>query len=244
MKALIDGDILVYSCGFASDAAAKEQGIEAEPVEFCLNGVKETVRSLCEHTDSDSYLILLTGKNNFRLKVDPEYKANRKDAARPFHYDAIRRYLEEHHPCVISDGEEADDLMGRLQSLTAPDLTSTVIISKDKDLDMIAGWHYNWSKNNRDKGMYFVHPIDGLRMFYKQLITGDATDNIPGVYKLFKRKATKALLEPLDIMRNERDMLVYVLNDVYNGDVELLDKQAKLLWIRTTETWEEHFSNM
>jgi hypothetical protein len=81
-------------------------------------------------------------------------------------------------------------------------------------------------------------------MFYKQLITGDATDNIPGVYKLFKRKATKALLEPLDIMRNERDMLVYVLNDVYNGDIELLDKQAKLLWIRTTETWEEHFSNM
>lgn len=242
MKALIDGDILVYSCGFASDAAAKQNGQEHEPIEFCLNGVKETIRSLCEAVDADDYIIYLTGKGNFRFAVYPEYKGNRKDAAKPYHYNEIRRYLSEHHPCEISDGEEADDAIGRAQCTAEP--ASTCIVSKDKDLDMIKGWHYNWSPNNREKGMYYTGELDGLRLFYKQLITGDTTDNIPGVFKLFKRKATKALLEPLDTMRNERDMLVYVLNDVYNGDIELLDRQAKLLWIRTTETWEEHFSRL
>ena len=242
MKALIDGDILVYSCGFASDANAKEQGIEAEPVEFCLNGVKENIRSLCEATEAEEYIVFLTGKNNFRYNVDPEYKANRKDAPRPYHYDSIRKYIEQHHPCSVSNGEEADDELGRAQVLAEP--TTSVIISKDKDLDMIAGWHYNWSKNNKDKGMYYTSQLDGLRIFYKQLITGDATDNIKGVYKLFGKKATKGLLEPLDIIRNERDMLKYVLHEVYGGDIDLLDKQAKLLWIRTNETWEEHFSNM
>ena len=242
MKALIDGDILCYSCGFASDAAAKEQGIEAEPVENCLHGLKETIRSLCEAVEADEYKLFLTGKGNFRYAVDPEYKANRKDAARPYHYDALRQYMQKHHPCSVSDGEEADDELGREQVLAPP--CSTVIISKDKDLDMIEGWHYNWSKNNKDKGMYFTKRIDALRLFYKQLITGDATDNIKGVYKLFGKKATKGLLEPLDSMTVERDMLKYVLHEVYGGDIDLLDKQAKLLWIRTNETWEEHFSSM
>jgi DNA polymerase-1 len=242
MKALIDGDILVYSCGFASDANAKEQGIEAEPVEFCLNGVKETIRSLCDATEADDYIIFLTGKDNFRYKVSPDYKANRKDAAKPVHYDSIRRYLQDHHPCSVSVGEEADDELGRYQ--VCAEQTTTVIISKDKDLDMIRGWHYNWSPKNKEKGMYFTSEIDGLRIFYKQLITGDATDNISGVYRLFGRKATKGLLEPLDIMRNERDMFQYVLDEAYRGDIDLMDKQAKLLWIRTNETWEEHFSRL
>ena len=242
MKALIDGDILVYSCGFASDANAKEQGIEAEPVEFCLNGVKETIRSLCDATEADDYIIFLTGKDNFRYKVSPDYKANRKDAAKPVHYDSIRRYLQDHHPSSVSVGEEADDELGRYQ--VNAEQTTTVIISKDKDLDMIRGWHYNWSPKNKEKGMYFTSEIDGLRIFYKQLITGDATDNISGVYRLFGRKATKGLLEPLDIMRNERDMFQYVLDEAYRGDIDLMDKQAKLLWIRTNETWEEHFSRL
>ncbi len=92
--------------------------------------------------------------------------------------------------------------------------------------------------------MYYTSSIDGLRIFYKQLITGDATDNISGVYRLFGRKATKGLLEPLDEMRNERDMFQYVLDEAYKGDIDLMDKQAKLVWIRTDETWEEHFSRL
>lgn len=242
MKALIDGDILVYSCGFASDANAKEQGIEYEPVEFCLNGVKETIRSLCEATEAEDYQIFLTGRTNFRFEVDPDYKANRKDAPKPYHYKAIREYMEKYHPCSVSEGEEADDELGRTQA-TSPH-ASTVIISKDKDLNMIAGWHYNWSPKNRENGMYYTKAIDGLRLFYKQLITGDSTDNISGSFRLFGKKATKALLAPLDTLTDERDMYLYVLNNVYGGDAKLMNKQASLLWIRTDETWEEHLTTI
>jgi hypothetical protein len=45
-------------------------------------------------------------------------------------------------------------------------------------------------------------------------------------------------------MKNERDMFQYVLHEAYGGDVDLMDKQAKLVWIRTDETWEEHFSRL
>ena len=242
MKALIDADILVYSCGFASDANAKELGIEAEPVEHCLQGVKQTIQSLCEATDATEYVLYLSGRTNFRLQVDPTYKANRKDAPKPFHYNAIREYMEKNHPHDISVDEEADDVLGRVQSGAEP--STTVIISKDKDLNMIRGWHYNWSKKNKEQGMYFTTVPDGIKLFYKQVIQGDSTDNISGVYRLFGKKATKGLLEPIDSMITEQEMYNYVLEVAYEGQRALMHKQAELIWIRTTETWQQHCKRM
>jgi hypothetical protein len=238
MKALIDADILVYSVGFASDASAKAAGIPHEPVSYALNGVKETIEKLCNEVEATSRELYITGRENFRFDVYPEYKANRKDAAKPTHYQAIRDYLIKYHGAVVSNGCEADDLLGEAQ--VKQGAGSSVIITKDKDLNMIEGWKYNWSPTQRDNGMYYVKRLDGLRCFWKQMLQGDATDNIPGLYKMFKIKCTKDLLEGLEECKTEREMCGYVYG-LYEFNDKLFHRNAQLLWIRNGQTWKQHF---
>ena len=92
--AIIDGDVVVYSCGFASDAAAKREGIEHEPLAYCLNGVKKMIESIVASAGCDAHIIVLSGSTNHRLEVYPEYKANRDPSHKPYWYNEIKEYLE------------------------------------------------------------------------------------------------------------------------------------------------------
>lgn len=65
-------------------------------------------------------------------------------------------------------------------------LEKTVICTKDKDLDMISGLHYNWTK---DKEPYEVSEQQALKAFYSQLLTGDRVDNIQGIKGIGNKKA-------------------------------------------------------
>ena len=79
MKALIDGDILVYRIGFASED-------EAESI--AIARCSEFLEDLLLFNGFDSYQGYLTGKRNFRneIAVSAPYKGNRK-AAKPKHYE-------------------------------------------------------------------------------------------------------------------------------------------------------------
>ena len=59
------------------------------------------------------YKVYLTGKGNFRhdIAVTEPYKGNRKEKEKPVHLEAIRQYLIKDWNAVVSEGEEADDLI-------------------------------------------------------------------------------------------------------------------------------------
>ena len=139
MKALIDGDVVTYQCGFASDQViyecpdgtefqykkeaieycnlngqtieAIEKHIEPEPVEHCLHSVKIFLNKILEEVDADSHEILLTGPVQARKLVYPEYKANRDPTHKPFWYDKIHEYLVTTWNADLIAGSEADDAM-------------------------------------------------------------------------------------------------------------------------------------
>jgi 5'-3' exonuclease len=235
--AAIDGDILCYECGFASDAAAKATGMTREPLGFCLNGVNKKIDSILKNTEADDYIVFLTGSPVMGLpkreELFSDYKKNRDSSHKPIWYKEIKEHLLKKHPNVlVIDGLEADDYLGMFgyEDNVAPDST-VVIASKDKDLDMIPGYHYNWSKTKVDKGVYYVDPLQGMRWFCEQMLVGDSTDNIPGLFKLFGKKATAALKKPLEELDNYKDLLQYVL-DQYEGDEALFLRNGELLWIR------------
>ncbi len=140
MKALIDGDVIVYQAGFASDQTSylcadgyetkyKKDAVQyskvngcnvnaiiknvvPEPLEYCLSSVKKMIGGIKNSIDADSHLVLLTGKGNFRHTIYPQYKANRDKAHRPHHYDAIREYLKDTWKADEVTGVEADDALG------------------------------------------------------------------------------------------------------------------------------------
>lgn len=107
MKALIDGDVCVYRCAWASQD--ETEGIAISRLESTLKLIKETL-------NTELYQVILspTDKSNFRYQVDPLYKAHRV-APKPIHYEALREYLLEAHNATVAHGEEADDLLGILQ---------------------------------------------------------------------------------------------------------------------------------
>ena len=95
--ALIDGDVLVYSSGFASDAAAKaevmqrhgikekeeweeyvaEHGTPYEPLNYTLHGLRMQIESITNAAEADDAVVYLSHPVNFRESFFPDYKTNR-----------------------------------------------------------------------------------------------------------------------------------------------------------------------
>ena len=196
----IDADIITYSVGFAA---------ESDPVSFALHSVKKMIESIVANTGADDYVIYLSGEGNFRDQAATTlpYKGNRK-SNKPKHYSAIREYLIDVHDAIVSFGCEADDLIGI--ACTAEDGNVNVCCTIDKDLNMIPGFHYNWKHDT----LWEITPEDADAFFIEQMLTGDATDNIPGLYKFTGKKATKKVKE-----RVKKDTFLdswYELWDVYH----------------------------
>ena len=132
----------------------------------------------------------LTGKGNFReeLATIAKYKGNRDKTEKPVHYQAVRDYFVEEWGAQIIEGIEADDEVSiRAWELWRNPPDEYVIATIDKDLDQIPGWHYDYKKHV----FYDVDQLDGELFFYAQILSGDATDNIKGCYRIGNAKATK-----------------------------------------------------
>lgn len=188
------------------------------------------MKRILETVGAHDYEIYLTGSNNFRNRINPEYKANREGKVDPRYRQDANAYLVTEYGGSVTDGFEADDALGiRATELMA----ESIVCSIDKDLLMIPGDHYNWRKNE------FTHvtPLDGLRCFYRQLLTGDRTDNIFGVRGLGPVKSAQRI----NHLEDEADMFQTV-QALYNDDTRLL-MNGQCLWILREENklWEFPF---
>lgn len=127
----------------------------------------------------------LTPPATFRSDVKSDYKANRRGMRKPHHLIACKDHLRSTRGALEVENYEADDLL----SIRALELWREgkipVICTLDKDLDQVEGFHYNWTKNL----LYFTTRDESLRCLYKQLLTGDKTDNIPGIPRVGKKTA-------------------------------------------------------
>lgn len=221
VTALIDADIVGFRCSVSCESKNP-----LDPSEILLEDewiaharVDKMMREILNDTGADTYELYLSGSNNFRKDVSPEYKANRKDKIPPVWLQSCREFLVTEWKAIVTDGIEADDALGINQT------ERTILCSIDKDLKQIPGKHYNFVK----KEFFEVTPIDGLRYFYKQLLIGDTTDNIFGIRGIGPKKAEK-IIDPLT---EEKDMFIAV-RDLYKDDARLT-MNGKLLWILQKE---------
>lgn len=184
-RALMDGDVLCYEMG-QDTIAGKHITLDA-----ALHNVDKRVYDILNEAGCDVYDLFLTdGPSNFRHKIATIkiYKGNRNEDDKPKYWGEIRSHMVRHHYAEIVYGFEADDAMAMGQS------DDTVICSRDKDLDQVPGWHYSWQcGKQKEKKLYRISEIDGLRNFYTQLLTGDSGDNIPGIFGVGPASAQKRL---------------------------------------------------
>jgi hypothetical protein len=214
---IIDGDILCYRVGFACNEETEKVAIRT-----MADMLEELVFI---ELSSNIHVGYLTGKDNYRhdiAKTKP-YKGNRKDAPRPVHLHSLREYLITAWDFRVANGQEADDAIGIHATLTRD---NSIIVSIDKDLDMIPGHHYNPVK----KDHYYVNDKVALKNFYRQILTGDKVDNIEGLRGIGPKKADKILGD------FDTDLAMYeAVLKAYDGDAERVLENGQLLWIRRKE---------
>lgn len=171
MIALIDGDVTVYQASWGCD--------DIEEAKVKLDNV---IKSIVESTFCDSYLIAVGGPDNWREKFYVDYKkspsrvASKKNSAS--FIPELKQYLGTVNNAVMTVGFEADDIL-RIwaeQARSAGD--SFVVCTIDKDLDCIPGTHFNFGRTER---YYTVTEDSGDYHYWKQILMGDAVDNIPGL---------------------------------------------------------------
>ncbi len=209
--AIIDSDLICYRIGFVSENVSEA---------ICLGRVTALVNDIVfRDLQCDDYKAYITGSNNFRdsIAVTAPYKGNRVGLKKPVHYQAIRHHLQRLGAELV-EGQEADDAV-------AIEATKTGgwIVSIDKDLDQVAGWHYNFVKHEE----YYVTEEEGLRNLFTQVLTGDRIDNIIGLKGIGPKKAEKLLKD----CKTEREYYDACLK-AYDGNQLRVDENLNLLWLR------------
>ena len=231
----IDGDVVAYAVSFKS----QKEGDDLEDTLLATTAFLRSIINAC----GDEGIIYLTGNNNFRFKEAVEghpYKGHRKDNPKPAFLADVRHHMIQEFDAEVQERQEADDAL----SIAACTL-GYGIATIDKDLNGCPGWHYNWRKEE----VYYVSELEANRFFYEQMLTGDPTDNIPGLYKMVGQKATAKIKAPLEEMTDPTEMFNYVRGVYLDGyekvgmcldeKEEVVDRwllgMGRCLWMRREE---------
>lgn len=232
---LVDADHITYRAAASCSPTKLKPFLESK--EDAIHRAEGMMLNLVDLFPNASFETYIAGQGNWRYEIYPEYKANRKDIPKPHWLEDVREYLLTHWKAQIVNDIEVDDACGiRLTEEGA----NAVCVSLDKDLLTIPGTHYNFVKQTTN----VVDKTQALRYFYKQVITGDASDNIPGFdgkLRSITPKFVEAILQPLDTMTEELEMYKYCC-DVYADKVLdesvsecHLERNAKVLYIQRKE---------
>ena len=223
------------SLGLSPGQYVVGQRREVEPLPNALYNVRSIINATAEALQADpkeDVIVYLSGPTNFRHGVATikPYKGNRDEAHKPVHAADIKAMMRREYVVHTSEDEEADDQMAyEHYEDWLHDPYSSVIATIDKDLDMIPGLHYNFTKQES----YNVTPEEGIWWFYRQCLTGDTTDNIPGIDGIGPVRAARLLP---DVGADEGSLYRAVLEkyaEAYGDTAEQrLLEVGRLLWIR------------
>ena len=229
MIALIDADLIAYRCAASA---------ETDPFEVVLSRVDSLIDTIMRETKATEHKLALSGNNNFRKTIYPEYKANRKNQVRPHWLADTNNYLRTQWAAVSQDDCEADDLLGIWQCKG----DDTTICSLDKDLHMIPGKHFSWEIRGRSPSgaewvreatLDHITSLEGYYNFYHQMITGDPSDNIKGIVGKGKVYAKNLLSE----CQWDTEMFDAVREAYGNDDEMLLNGQCLWIWRKNLDIW-------
>ena len=197
---IIDGSSYIFRAFFGVPNLTNSKGFPTNAVFGFLKMLKNT---LGIYKPTHIVIALDSKEETFRKKMYPEYKANRE--AMPEELSVQIPYIEElinamNIPNLRIHGVEADDIIASLAKKAEEHGFDVTIISGDKDLmqlvndktimiDTLKNKIYNTKGVIEKLGVEPKHVVDYLS------ITGDASDNVPGVRGIGPKGAVKLISE-------------------------------------------------
>lgn len=214
MYALIDGDIVAFRA-----AASAENDNRA----IAIYRTGDMLERILRDTGATHFQIYLSPDKNWRHELYPAYKANRV-RPRPRWLNDCKEHLAVQWGGTLGDFVEADDLLGIAMGTVSADLYP-FIATIDKDLQQIPGDHYNLVTGS----WTHVTVLGGCYNFWRHVLVGDSSDNVPGCPGVGPVKADR-LLEGCQT----DDEMFRAVRARY-GDDAALTLTASLIWVMRQE---------
>lgn len=200
----------VNAIGHAANAASKltTNGMETQAV----FGVIKTMRALRMKYPQHTPMVLWDGKAEWRFKLHPEYKSNRKSdpkkAASRESYGKQKPYIQKALAALgvrqlTSIHQEADDLGGYfVKKLSADPANDIVLVTGDKDWLQLVRSNVSWvdlrDDSKRINANNFYEKTGCLSPFAfleTKILTGDNSDVISGVGGIGEKGAPEFIAE-------------------------------------------------
>lgn len=239
---LIDADVIAYQVAFSSEEPIR-WGDDDEAIwtlhsdeKDCIRKIEDAYQTLIHDTQCKEFISALSDKDNFRKDIFPDYKLNRTKQRKPITLKFCRDYIYKKFNGYVRPRLEADDILGILG--TADVIKGNKIIcSIDKDLNQIAGLHYN----PQLKEFYAITKKQADYNFYYQTLVGDSVDNYKGCPSYGEVKTKKTFLRKKNLWKvvkscfveqglTEEDALTQarVARILRNTDYDFKKKEPKL----------------
>lgn len=178
----------------------------------------------------------------FRKELYPEYKANRSAPPEELipQFGLIRQATRAFNlPCIETEGFEADDIIATYARAAEAIGADVTIVSSDKDLMQLVTPSVHMYDSMKDKQIGIPDVIEkwGVppeKMIDLQSLTGDSTDNVPGIPGIGPKTAAQLLEEfgDLDTLLARAEEIKQVKrreNIVANADRARLSRQLVTL---------------
>lgn len=202
---IIDGDVVVYKV--AEGVADSFEVSTEEDDEYIYRNIgwankeaatdmlEKLIDKICKDCKAQEVVICLSDmKNNFRKKVNPNYKGNRK-AIKPILYEFLRKYMNDTGYKIYERPElEADDVIGILATSEKIIKGDKVVWSLDKDFKTIPCKFHRAAPNGKDKSEVITNEKADWWFMYQTLI-GDRVDGYTGCPNIGDKRARKLLGE-------------------------------------------------
>jgi len=177
--ALMDGDIFAYE-----QAASAEEPVNWGDGIWTLHSLEEPaiaklddrLNKAAKAVDADRIIVCLTDDaHNWRKDVLETYKFNRAGVRKPMLLKLLKEHLKIEYETFVRPTLEADDVLGILATWKGLK-GKKVIVTKDKDLLTIPGYHYLLHKEEHRE----VTTDEADRQHLIQTLTGDPGDGFSG----------------------------------------------------------------
>ncbi len=245
---LVDGSSYLYRA-FHVPNLQRLTNSRGEPT-GAVYGVVNMLRSLLAEYDPELIAVVFDARGKtFRHELYEAYKANR-----PSMPDELAVQVEPLHalvqamglPLLQVEGVEADDVIGTLAAQASAAGMDTVISTGDKDMAQLVDEHVTLVNTMSNTTLDVAGVEDKFGVTPAQIIdflalTGDSSDNIPGVPKCGPKTAAKWLTEhgTLDELMTHADAVKGKVGESLRASLEQLPLSRELTTIRRDVELEE-----
>ena len=145
MVLLVDADSLVFASCYSGGEEKYFTEIEDAITKFDEQFM-EIVNRLEEEFNIKDVITFNGCRGNFRKKINPTYKANRKKADLPPLLFEMHQYVKDHYNSVYGYGIETDDLVAKYWKNLSEEIgrDNVMIVSLDKDYKQFPALIYNY----------------------------------------------------------------------------------------------------